>query len=125
TGLESTEARPGAAATPASSARKAMPCKAGRSLDRPGNPRGWGDIGSRPSSGADFLRVGHYRTPTPTDLRQSPGAPRETTIVSGITDCGRAEEPDMAPEQQLIVSVSGIRGIVGDGLTPELAASFA
>ncbi len=31
----------------------------------------------------------------------------------------------MAPNQDLIVSVSGIRGMVGSALTPELAASFA
>src|SRR5260370_25883819 len=31
----------------------------------------------------------------------------------------------MTPENKLIVSVSGIRGIVGEGLTPEVAMAFA
>jgi len=31
----------------------------------------------------------------------------------------------MASTSQLMVSVSGIRGIMGDGLTPELAMAYA
>src|SRR5205823_6248190 len=51
--------------------------------------------------------------------RRPPGRP-----LSFLT-AGRAGELVMAQHPELIVSVSGVRGVIGRGLTPDVALAFA
>src|SRR5262245_11523034 len=60
---------------------------------------------------------GEARRVAPPSLQQTPLAPTRTEK--------RLPEAAMSAQGELIVSVSGVRGVVGEGLTPQVALAFA